>query len=64
MLMRRCNFADSFEGTLVLNFMINRIYDLPIKWISSMMPLVFVLEVMDYSSIINSIVNLAYSFNV
>ena len=44
--------------------MINRIYDLPLKWISSMMPVVFVLEVMDWSSIINSIVNMAYSFNV
>ena len=63
-LTRKCNFADSFEGTLVLNFMINRIYDLPLKWISSLMPLVFVLEVLDWTSIINSIVNMAYSFNV
>ena len=63
-LARKCNYADSFQGTLILNFMINRIYDLPLKWISSMMPVVFVLEVMDWSSIINSIVNMAYSFNV
>ena len=63
-LARKCNYADSFQGTLILNFMINRIYDLPLKWISSMMPVVFVLEVMDWSSIINSIVNMAYSLNV
>ena len=63
-LTRKCNFADSFEGTLALNFMINRIYDLPLKWISSLMPLVFVLEVLDWTSIINSIVNMAYSFDI
>jgi len=63
-LMRRCNYADSFEGTLLLNFIINRIYDMPVKWISALFPMIVVLEVMDWFSLVNSTVNMAYSFNV
>ena len=63
-LMRRCNFADSLEGTLFLNFIINRIYDMPLKWISALFPMIVVLEVMDWFSMVNSTVNIAYSINV
>ena len=64
MLVRKCNFADSFEGTWFLNFIINRIYDLPLTWVSALMPLVAVLEVMDWGSVVNSIVNMAYATDV
>ena len=44
--------------------MINRIYDLPAHWLGALMPLVFLLEMIDWSTLINDIVVIAYSSNV
>ena len=62
--MQRCNYGDSIEGVFFYNLLINSIYRLPTKWIDALFPVFIILEILDWTSIINSIVTIAYSLNV